>query len=188
MITKEEKSESLPCASFVQVGRFLDETPDLGCEHNNGGGRGEAADNKDCILILNEVDKPEAMSAVSLTSFDVEAVDDMIGAIKMRERIIYILSFTFVLSIAFLWHALCEAKGREQVLQTRLDEIIKEDAMIKFDQVMNRSDETIFAVENCYFNFRATGALGQCAEDVTRSVYDFYEWGVDTLNLLLEDN
>jgi hypothetical protein len=54
--------------------------------------------------------------------------------------------------------------------------------------VMSRSDETIFAVENCYFNFRATGALGQCAEDVTRSVYDFYEWGVDTLNLLLEDN
>ena len=179
MITKEE---GFPCASFVQVGRSLNEAPHLGSEDNG------AENEHSALILLKEGDRQEAISAVSLNSFDVEAADDMVGAIKMRDRIIYAMSFFFVLSIFFLWHALYEAKGREQVLQDQLDELIRKDAIMKFDEMMSRSDDTVFELDNCYFNFRATGTLGQCAEDVTRSANDWYQWGMDTLNMLLEDN
>ena len=186
MITKQEEGEDLPGSSFVQVGRSMEETPHLIGFENQG-----SADDyhKGSILILEEEDKSvSAMSRVSLNSLDVEAADDLVKSIKMKDRIIYALSLMWIVSLLFLWHSISEAKGRERTLHARVDGLVKENANLKFDQMMSRYDDTIFEVDNCYFNFKATGAIGQCADDVSRTAHDWFEWGVDTLQSFLEDD
>ena len=185
MITKQEEEEDLPGSSFVLVGRSLEETPHLIGYENQG----SSDYHKGSILILEEEDKSvSAMSRVSLNSFDVEAADDLVNSIKMKDRIIYALSLIWIVSLLFLWHSISEAKGRERTLHARVDGLVKENANLKFDQMMSRSDDTIFEVDNCYFNFKATGAIGQCADDVSRTAHDWFEWGVDALQSFLDDD
>ena len=182
MITKQqEEEEELPGSSFVQVGRSLEETPPLIGYEDQG--------SSDILILEEEEDKSvSAMSRVSLNSFDVEAADDLVSSIKTKDRIIYAVSLMWIVSSLFLWHSISEAKGRERTLHARVDGLIKENANLKFDQIMSRSDDAIFEVDNCYFNFKATGALGQCADDVSRTAHDWFEWGVDALQSILEDD
>jgi len=189
MITKQENTS--PATSFVNVAHTPNDGPNLGREDTcSVKSEEDLPANKQGILIVpEESDKDDSVSEVSFNSFDIEAVFDIYDTNLRKNRIFKAVLFAFVLSASFLWRALLQSRGREQALQTQLDKLQTEMNQLKFDHMMRSSycDDAFLEVDNCYFNFRASAALGSCAEDVTRNAYDWYEWGVDSVYSLFDD-
>ena len=197
MTTEDSKESGFSRSSFIDVGIALNDTPNLGLDNEQTSSRqpfeykglsADKDDNKEGTLIVGEGDDKHSVSIseVSLHTFDVDAVTDMGESIRKKNRIIALLLFGFTGLGCIVQHTVIKAKAREQALELQLDRLNKELNSLKFDQAMKNLDSTLFEVDNCYFNFKASGALGACADDATRSANEWYDWGVDTLYSLLE--
>ena len=57
----------------------------------------------------------------------------------------------------------------------------------EMDNCKSKNGATLFEIDNCYFNFEASASLGSCAESLSRSVQDLYEWSVSGVNNVLEE-
>lgn len=137
------------------------------------------------------------VSVQSLNTFDVQAMEEMMNAAAVTSernrnsfrRIITSMSFAFLLICSYLGYALHEATAREQDLKSKVDLLSRENQRLEFENKMNGSSNMspLFEFDSCYFNFKASASLGECAEELTRNAYEWYDWGVDSLYSMREE-
>jgi len=186
----ENEKDDFPASSFIQVGCQLiheDEASKLlEMSMGNKSKHEDHLHDHEIIMLAEKSERSISISGVSLNSFDVDAVDDMIATIKRKNIVIYSLGFVWILTVVYLYFSLIFARDAQKELQDKIDDLMSENNQLRFEYVMKHpTDDALFELDNCYFNFKASMALGSCAEEITRSAYDWYEWGT---NLLYSEN
>lgn len=193
---QEDKDHFVPQSSFIQVGRQLvneEETSKLLEVNMENDSRrssvGGYSQNQGGILILEEKsDKSVSISGMSLNSFDVDAVDDMIATIKRKNTLLWTIGFFWIMTVFYFHVLLRRERDMRRELQSKVDNLMSEKEQLRFEYVMSRpASDALFELDNCYFNFKASVALGSCAEEMTRSAYDWYEWGASLFYPFYED-
>mmetsp|Transcript_12524 Transcript_12524/g.23505 ORF Transcript_12524/g.23505 Transcript_12524/m.23505 type:complete len:204 (-) Transcript_12524:55-666(-) len=201
MRNKRENTDFVPESSFIQVGRqlvnedeaskkLLDEMAlNLEIKSSSTSRQAGHSQHQGGIIILDEnTDKSISISGMSLNSYDVDAVDDMIATIKRKNIFLWTIVIFWLLTVFYFYALLKHARNTQSELQSKIDNLVSEKEQLKFEYVMSRpTSDTMFGFDNCYFNFKASVALGSCAEEITRSAYDWYEWGASLFYPLYED-
>lgn len=201
MRNKQENTDFVPESSFIQVGRQLVNEEEaskkmldgmaLNLEIKSSSTSRQAghSQHQGGIIILDEnTDKSISISGMSLNSYDVDAVDDMIATIKRKNIFLWTIVIFWLLTVFYFYVLLKHARNTQSELQSKIDNLVSEKEQLKFEYVMSRpTSDTMFEFDNCYFNFKASVALGSCAEEISRSASDWYEWGASLFYPLYED-
>lgn len=199
MRNKIEDKDFVPESSFIQVGRQLvhEEEASKLLEMNvmenssRSASLEEYSQHQGGIIVLDEkTDKSVSVSGMSLSSFDVvDAVDDMIATIKRKNILLWAIGLFWILTVFYFQVLLRHSRDAQRDLQSKIDSLMSEKEQLKFEYVMSRpTSDALFELDNCYFNVKASVALGSCAEEISRSAYDWYEWGTSLFYPLYEDD
>lgn len=200
MTTNLEEMNDLPGESYVKVGSSLEAAPNLSKEKSEERGLNKPEEqfccsgggNKTGVLITEGRSvHSESISEISVNTFDIDAANELYAdenGTKSR-RIIYALTCVCVMLVYLLYQTSSGANAREKLLLAQIDELKSEMNQLRFDnEMVSFSKNAQFEIDNCYFNIQASGRLGACAEDLTQSAEEWYDWSMSGINSFLEDS
>lgn len=175
MITKVNEGSIFPADSFVNVACVLQNQNDVSEEYDYGI-VSELTECKQENFIIEHKDSV----AVSYSSFDVEAIDDIKDSIKKKDLVIRFLIGIFLVMTGVSVHLLREVlQGKRVVRELELKLNEYRDQLNKVNLKLNDKGDVyeIFDLSNCYFNFKASASIGACGEEYTKTINTWYEWG-----------
>lgn len=182
--------EQFPVESFVQVGNLLDETLNLSKQEQEEQQKTNSeTDNGAGILVVDKGGSIHSrpLSDISINTLDINAADEIDELeIRKKNQIIYCLLGICTAIVCCFYHTWISRNAREIALLTKVESMEKEINQLKFENAMMKPDNALFEIDNCYFNIRTSAGFGGCADDLTQSAYDWFDWSVTGLNSIFE--
>ena len=158
------------------------------------------SDGGSCCCIGSESNHDD--QSLTIDTKDIEILDEMMlsNSYSSRKKHIHTMTYLFIVLliftviIAYLNHELYNVRQREQNLIINNNQLVSDNKKLINEKrkLLNLAtfgnqygcgnggggisfDQSVFEVDNCYFNVRTTATVGECTKNIGNDLFDWYE-------------